>query len=693
MIPHKPTPEQLHQVYKDGFQGWIWNEAVKEEWINFCSSYQSVYAVNPALRGLHKERPRALLYLAREKYDPGAFTQEAQTTGDCFLSGTRVRMSDGSEKEIQDIVAGDEVLSHRGFPRKVLSTIRKDYNGYMYSVKCEGNFKSLRATEDHLFLTYQNLWPKSKKPAGEYVNRWDNRSENLEWSAISDMQEGEYALFPKLPNSDGVLPSDLCWLIGLFLAEGSTCYYRTGTPYRITFNLGSHEQELAEKVTNIIREYFDVEARITTVSSKPSVLYVRCAYAKVVKWMCSWVSGNVYSKRVDSRLQLASKDNKLALLKGWLDGDGHLQLGRRNDSELFRCKLSGSSVNYLLVEDMRQLALSCDLRATTTRRKAYKQSKESYELHIYSSDVLEVYPEEQYALNVAVLTRDHRKTALGLAAKIQKVSKEYYSGEVYCIEVEEDHSFIAEGFAVHNCTSHGDRNARDITRSVEILNGDSEKYYLRGATEPTYGARGHSGQGMDPYRAAKFVTEWGFLFRESYRDSGKGISLDLSKYNANIGINWGRGGVPQEIKELCKQYNVGEFISPKAAEEALDLLAAGKACHSGQSWGTSDSQRSDGINRKSESWSHDMATGGYDLTREFFREEVVFVHNSWARWNEPNPVWLAHEDVYGKWIPGTIVVSLEEWEEYFVNSGSIHFYSDVKGFPISELPFIDIEMY
>jgi hypothetical protein len=224
------------------------------------------------------------------------------------------------------------------------------------------------------------------------------------------------------------------------------------------------------------------------------------------------------------------------------------------------------------------------------------------------------------------------------------------------------------------------------------MNGDAEIWYKRTATEPTYGARGHAGQGMDPYRAAKFETEYGFLFRENYRESSLGINLDLSTYNSNIGHNWGRSGVPDNIKELCKRYSIGEWYQPKNLVETMDLLASGKAGHSGQNWGTSDNQRADGINRKSGSWSHDMATEGYDFTREFFKEDVFFVPNTWGGWNEPNPVWLAHQDVYGPWIPGMIVVPASEYEDYFVNSGSIHFYSDVKGFPIRDLPYIDIDI-
>lgn len=244
-----------------------------------------------------------------------------------------------------------------------------------------------------------------------------------------------------------------------------------------------------------------------------------------------------------------------------------------------------------------------------------------------------------------------------------------------------------------DCVSHGSRNARDVTRAVEVALGQPEEYYKRGATEPTYGARGHGGQGMDPTRATKFEMEYGFMFRQVYKDVTKGLNVDLSKYNSNIGSNWGRSGVPDAVKEECKRHNIGDSTRPTSGEQVMDLLANGNAGHSGQSWGTSADAGSDGINTKSAGWNHDMATTGYDWSCEFFKRPVIFVNNSWGGWNRPNPVWMANQDVYGPWIPGMIVIDIEEYVIYFVRSGSIHFYSDIKGFPIRELPFIDNEVY
>lgn len=243
-------------------------------------------------------------------------------------------------------------------------------------------------------------------------------------------------------------------------------------------------------------------------------------------------------------------------------------------------------------------------------------------------------------------------------------------------------AFSQEPQTTGDCVSHGDRNARDVTRAVEIhIKGEPEEYFRRGATEPTYGARGWTGEGMDPATATRFVHEVGWLPRDDY----PGV-VDLSKYDSRIGTNWGGRGVPEEVKQLCRAHRVGRDIVPRSAGEARDLLASGYAGHSGQNWGTAARTKSDGLNRRAAGWNHDMATVGMDFTRDLWSVEVFFVPNSWGAWNEPNPVWMQHQDILGPWIPGMIVVPADEYERYFVRSGSISFYADIVGVPRKPLP-------
>jgi len=244
-------------------------------------------------------------------------------------------------------------------------------------------------------------------------------------------------------------------------------------------------------------------------------------------------------------------------------------------------------------------------------------------------------------------------------------------------------AFGEENQTTGDCVSHGDRNARDTVRSVEVhIKGELEEYFLRGATEPTYGARGHSSEGMDPYRASKFVTQNGYLLRQNY----PGV-VDLSKYNSRIGTGWGRSGVPQNVVNECKKHKVGQYIIPKNSDQAMALFFNGYACHSGQNIGFSNKPDSKGIHPRKGNWAHDMATLGYDDTRTIWDRRVYFVFNSWGEWNEQWVTWVqdvALQNLLGPPIDGVIVCDASVWEQYFLDDAM--FYSDIEGIPIKGIP-------
>ena len=241
-------------------------------------------------------------------------------------------------------------------------------------------------------------------------------------------------------------------------------------------------------------------------------------------------------------------------------------------------------------------------------------------------------------------------------------------------------AFGEEPQTVGSCVAHGARNNCDTTRSVEIdINNEPEIYYKRGAIEPTYKARGHYGEGMDPAAATRFHVDYGFLFREKYPFG------DLSKLNESLCYSRGWSAAQWElVKEACKAHNVGKWIAPSTTDEAKDLMYAGYAGHSGQNYGVQTSSDSRGISVTGRSWNHDMATVGYDDTKEVYPESVFLIANSWANWNSKPKVWPG--DRYGPWPVGSFWVPEDIYARYFVGSRSIFFYCDIKGVPQKNLP-------
>jgi hypothetical protein len=217
-----------------------------------------------------------------------------------------------------------------------------------------------------------------------------------------------------------------------------------------------------------------------------------------------------------------------------------------------------------------------------------------------------------------------------------------------------------------DCVSHATRNAVDVTRSSEIINGEREDFVTRGATEGIYGARGHSGEGMTCSTAARFVHETGgILLRQKYGE------YDLSQYSA-IGGRWGRSGVPKELVDVAKKNQVLTISLINTIEQARDAIFNGYSISVCSNSGFSSRRDKYGIASRSGSWSHAMAWIAMDDTHEIYNETLFLVQNSWGLWNNGEKR-LDQPD-------GSFWIRERDAAEMLASNGSWVF-SNVNGFP------------
>ena len=228
-----------------------------------------------------------------------------------------------------------------------------------------------------------------------------------------------------------------------------------------------------------------------------------------------------------------------------------------------------------------------------------------------------------------------------------------------------------------DCVSHSTRNAVDITRAVEIKNGEREDFMARGATEAIYQSRSHSGQGMTCSGAARYVHQnGGLLVRKDYGD------VDLSKYNSSLGA---KKRIPNSIyKTEAQKHQVKTISNIRTVEEARDALANGYALSVCSGYGFSSRRDSNGIAKKSGSWAHAMAWIACDDTKERLNETLFLVQNSWGIWNTGPKV---HDQPEGSfWIR-------EKDARGMLSGGGAWVFSDVDGFPARKIEYSIDEVF
>jgi intein/homing endonuclease len=675
------SPKELYDDYRKGFQGCLWEQHVFDELLE--SSKYAFFSDGAKKIKNSGEGKLSIPFRSVLKFDKNAYS-ERQTTGDCQNGSDLVLMADGLSKQIKDIKIGEYVISAFGKKRKVTNTFKKPYNKKMVELTLSNHTK-IASTPDHRYIV-DNISMKTKAirslEIGDSVFMPQIDFEEHHSFDMADFYHGKIidentqckklrleSVEPGYIRAKGGrcpikryidLDTKLCWLLGLYAAEGGIDGV-DGKTERITFNLGGHEALIAEQVRLYVKEIFDIDAHIYQVPSKPTVIYARINSVFVANLFKHLINGNTYTKSLGKELFVTTKKNKLALLKGWIDGDGHQG----------KYQISATSVSKNLVLDFSKIANDVNLNFSIYKQDMSHDEtrQDSYTIRFNAKSSRHIACEKtRYVTDISL------KQTIGCVVKIEDINivdpEENY---VYCIEVEKDHNFICYGIGINNCVSHATRNAVDVSRAVEIdVDGDKESWIARGATEAIYGARGHGGQGMSCSRAATFVSQsGGVVVRQNY----KGVA-DFSKYNGNLGASWGARGLPDPVIDAANDHQIKTVSLIRTLEEARDAIANGYGLAVCSSYGFSNRRDSKGFAKESGSWAHAMAWIACDDTGD---EPAFLVQNSWGKWNDGgHPEWGPIPD-------GSFLIHADTAEGMLKQNGAYAF-SNFDGFPLQKLP-------
>jgi hypothetical protein len=219
-----------------------------------------------------------------------------------------------------------------------------------------------------------------------------------------------------------------------------------------------------------------------------------------------------------------------------------------------------------------------------------------------------------------------------------------------------------------DCVSMTVRGAGDTARANDPDIRSTEDWVDRTATEPLYGARGHSGQGASCARIVGWAHQkGGLMLRQAYPELG----IDLTRYNPKVGISWGGVGVPEPVTKVAAKHRIGTISLITTWQQARDAIANGYGvvCCSGQ--GFTKTRNHEGLCEASGSWAHAMQWHGADDTR---RGDCRFlVQNSWGFNYLTGP--RVHDQPEGSfWIRQSVAQNM-------IAAGGTYAVSNVAGFP------------
>lgn len=401
-------------------------------------------------------------------------------------AGTKILMADLSEKNIDDIIPGDYVISHTGNSKKVIKTHNEYLGTKMFSIDLTTYHKCPTLTFDHpLFIIDKEQVEEKKREAicvanhnkyevrkeisdervGQYT--WRNSSYNPEWKHACEAREGDYILIPsKFSLSSGDSEnSDFYYVVGAYLGDGYLRRDRKGEFEAVSFCLGPEEYELAKKITDILKKYSD-SSPCNLVCEKRNGLYISYYDRKLANWFAKNVSTGCKDKRI--KFPIEKIGDAISLLCGYIDTDGCIV-----DKTKSKSKGNGfggiqvSSSNLPLLEDIQSLLISCGFISrissfdrTPSENSVVKINTRENTLSVGSnaSSLFERsikysssgFCSAEIMASKSFITSFYNRKYM--ACPIKSIEEVEWNEPVYDLTVEDDESYIADGVAVHNCS-------------------------------------------------------------------------------------------------------------------------------------------------------------------------------------------------------------------------------------------------
>lgn len=270
----------------------------------------------------------------------------------CFAAGTRILMSNGFYKNIEEIVPGDYVINKNGSPVKVLDSfttgIRK-----ISKLKTNIFYEDTYVTPDHKFFigdlssTSKNtlssmgykkiLDKKSKTIPKKSKYKWKQISESFNDVCLMpnkiqfDIQEtfdisvnkrdgGNYKSGHTYKVDSSLTPSyDMGYIIGTFLGDGNaSCTENNGSHSgSVRWFFGKNESDIATKLIDAINSCINKKA---TIDEKHNIIQVNLYYKPLADIFNSF--GKSETKHLPEIFLVNNKEYLKGIYDGLIDSDG-----------------------------------------------------------------------------------------------------------------------------------------------------------------------------------------------------------------------------------------------------------------------------------------------------------------------------------------------------------------------------------
>lgn len=377
-----------------------------------------------------------------------------------------IRLGDGLRLDRPDVKivpsgrwqARGQIDGKRGFGRKSLGTyLTKEEAVIAYKNYKIENYKPAHILDwDDAKNIKQNDWlvPQWNKEIKDVIEI-NIPDDFLRKNKSGKQEKGCGRGFGGGPKRNGLgffkVDEEFLWVIGLYLAEGSS------NKRHIVFSLHKKESDYATRVVNLFEKY----GYTTNISYQKNGngMYVSVYSTNLALWFPLWLGNKCDRKKIPNEFMNLPNNKLWALINGVYAGDN----GEVNDI--------AQTSEYLalqLVELLHRVGESPLIYRQISKTLTPKGNKRRVAYHVtWSLPTSHKNRPGRWIFKDDILTR------------VREVSKKEFSGLVYNLEVDGNHTYVVNGVVVHNCYGSGFEGGFDGPYPIIIANLTTEQRMMQ----------------------------------------------------------------------------------------------------------------------------------------------------------------------------------------------------------------------
>lgn len=422
----------------------------------------------------------------------------------CFPAGHLVLMGDGTEKPIEKVEVGDEVITHLGNVRKVTRLLRKEVDEDLVRIQAS-SLPEITVTKGHPFWmvseedSWCNVYPSYQGQVkctfgGKKICESRSCSTNgasPDWKDAGDIKVGDRTYTPSLHETR--LTFDLnpnrMRLLGYYVAEGRVDKDSSGRDHSIRFSIHTEEvRTLGAEISDLMRREFGVSSHSKIVDpSNPNCTTMAFHSHEHAPWFLKHAGIGSRTKRLSRAVMYAPAHWQRQLLGSWINGDGCYDGLRESGNNGIRLVTTSDDLSSQAVVLLDRVGVHSTRRQNFSPGREYggRWISDSWAWHIEVSascapklqDVVkwEITPLQRKKIS----TKGRYRYVASTLSRVEGVEEVPYSGTVYNLSVEEDESYVVNRVAVHNCTIVAsvdvEQPYREVNRKTGRLTVDGRK--------------------------------------------------------------------------------------------------------------------------------------------------------------------------------------------------------------------------